>query len=838
MPRSRPPRFSPSFQVAAVSLVLVPLVTYFTFIAGVPFLGRYDYPGRIRAQLAGALILGGWLLWKLLVRREWRRTPLDGPVCALLAVLALSTLFSTDTRRSLEGLLSAAVYVLAFYMFLDLRQHALLWTGLLNAVVIVAGVACLLGFLQLVWWYGDLPPVVRANPLLILQGDVGLPRLSVLGNPNMLAIYLLLTFPLAVQRWLAARRRPVRWLLGFALGAALIVFALTGSRGGLLGLGAAAAVAVILLLRRSALAAAMAWRVVALAVVVVAAALVLVLVRGGLALTGSAAGVRWESWQVALQVLAARPLLGSGPGTFGAQFLHYGDLQAVGDVHSHAHSLYVTVAAEMGLLGVLALVWIGVGFLRGLGKQARAAAGFTVAQACVVGLAGRAAHSLVDTFLEEPVIILLTLLLAAGALREFRPSGRRAARGPLLLAAVVFVVMCGASIWIDRGFAAHHSAREAAMDEDWEGAAAWLEVAVDRDPAYHLYAQEAAFAQGVLACGDPSYLASSIAAYRKSLLSWSYWPLDHANLAVLLAGAGDLDGAISEAERAAELDPSESVYACWLGMLLEERGQHGDTAEAYASCLALEPAWLTSAFWDGTTWRAAALAEMIAQAESRVLSDGGLLARASLRNYAGFFEEALADASDYGAEHPDSASAEFEQSRALAALGMDEDALQLLDGLLVRTPLYGPAWMLRGQIRLLHGDFAGAGDDFANGGVLAAGPEALYWQGRLAEARGDAEEAMIKYGAAIAEATKPTTTHLAPSLAGRLPLPVERLPCLQVLRSRESFLAPALRLASLLEQSGRCADAMSVYGLVLAQEPYAGEARERVDELNCEVDGS
>ena len=186
---------------------------------------------------------------------------------------------------------------------------------------------------------------------------------------------------------------------------------------------------------------------------------------------------------------------------------------------------------------------------------------------------------------------------------------------------------------------------------------------------------------------------------------------------------------------------------------------------------------------------------------------------------------------------PRTLRAQFEQARADAGIGRDDDALQLLGELLEREPLDGATWMLRGQIRLRQGDLAGSADDFANGVVLSPGPEALYWLGQLAEAQGDASGAMNHYEAAVAEATSPETTQFAPSLAGRLPLPVERLPCLTVLRTSQALLAPALRLGSLLEQDGRCADAAEVYRRVLAQEPYATEALERADRLPCEADG-
>jgi putative inorganic carbon (HCO3(-)) transporter len=828
---------STSFRLAAISLALVPPVTYLTFVAGVPVLGVYYYPGRIRAQLIGAVILGGWLLWKWVAHGQWPRTAIDLPIVVLLAVIALSTAFSTDPRRSLEGLVSALVYVLAFYFLLDVREHRQLWKGLLNAVVIVAGITCALALVQLLWWYRGLPAFVRESPLSILQGGALLPRLSVLGNPNFFAVYLLLVLPLSFQRWLEVRRRALRWVLGLPLALSLLAFALTGSRGGMLGLAASAVAAVAIAFRKSGHAGSLVRQGVVAGAVLLTAAGVIVLIRGGLGLSGFTAQLRLESWSVALDVIANRAILGSGPGTFGTQVLRYGNLASFGDVHSHAHNLYVTLAAETGVLGMLALLWVGAALVVGIRGQQRTSAGFTVTDACIVGLVGRGAHSLVDTFLEEPVIVLLTLLLCAAVTPVLGAAGRRPRRVRLVLASVAFALMCAASGFVDYGFAAHHAARESALAGDWEQTAEWLDRAVQRDPAFRLYEQEAAFSHGVLACGDAAYLEAAIARYHASLQSWPNWPLDHANLSVLLAQAGDHDCSMEEAERACELDPTEPLYACYLGLLLEEDGQLDQAIGEYASCVAREPALLTSSFWQGTAWRMGAWEQIIARAEAEAISSGGVLRRSSLRNYAGLFEDALADAVDYRNEHSGSAGGLLQQARALSGLGRFDEAVVLLDELLERDLLNGPARMLRGQIRLRQGDLAAAARDIDDGAILVGGREALYWQGVLAQAQGESGEALVKYEAAIAEAMRPETTQLAPSLAGRLPLPVERLPCLAVLRPRESFLAPALALASILERGGRYEEAAEVYRLVVSEEPYSTEAVEGLEGLLVRLAG-
>jgi O-antigen ligase len=64
---------------------------------------------------------------------------------------------------------------------------------------------------------------------------------------------------------------------------------------------------------------------------------------------------RLDLWQDSLRLVQLRPLLGVGPGGFVA----YGEVYGTHDfLPTSAHSAYLQVAAEVGLLGLVALAWV------------------------------------------------------------------------------------------------------------------------------------------------------------------------------------------------------------------------------------------------------------------------------------------------------------------------------------------------------------------------------------------------------------------------------------------------------------------------------------------------
>lgn len=119
---------------------------------------------------------------------------------------------------------------------------------------------------------------------------------------------------------------------------------------------------------------------------------------------------RYEYWKVAVRAFGKHPLAGDGSGSFAVEWLRHRPFhEAVRD----AHSLYIETAAELGVLGLIALAALLSGVLIAGRSAAR------VDPALVAGLAAGvvtwATHAAVDWMWEMPAVTLPALALA-GAL--------------------------------------------------------------------------------------------------------------------------------------------------------------------------------------------------------------------------------------------------------------------------------------------------------------------------------------------------------------------------------------------------------------------------------------
>lgn len=117
---------------------------------------------------------------------------------------------------------------------------------------------------------------------------------------------------------------------------------------------------------------------------------------------------RYAYWEVAVNVFAAHPLQGVGSGGFAVEWLQRRDIE---EGVKDAHSLYLETAAELGIVGLLALA----AFLGGIvGAARRRGADPAIVAALVVF----ALHAGLDWDWELPALSLTALLLAAKLLAE------------------------------------------------------------------------------------------------------------------------------------------------------------------------------------------------------------------------------------------------------------------------------------------------------------------------------------------------------------------------------------------------------------------------------------
>jgi O-antigen ligase len=231
--------------------------------------------------------------------------------------------------------------------------------------------------------------------------------------PGELAAYLVVLMPVAYALARVARERALRTLAWAALGMSALALAMTYSRAGWMGFAAAAAFLAAVQLR------ALRQRAAAVAVVAGCAA-VAVLLLFNVHHNPSEDYTRISIWQAAVQTIDRFPLTGVGPFDFSRLYaivrVPDGEPSAY-----HAHSIYLTIFAEMGLIGIAAFGWVCWRFA--LEIRARVAAAqpdaALLAMAFTAGLVGVAVQGLIDTM---SVVIfglwLPTMALALSAARH------------------------------------------------------------------------------------------------------------------------------------------------------------------------------------------------------------------------------------------------------------------------------------------------------------------------------------------------------------------------------------------------------------------------------------
>ena len=295
-----------------------------------------------------------WPLRWIATGRLSRRSPVDWAV-ALLVLMVPVTLWATAlpdlTQPQVLRLLSG---ILLFYAILNWAHSAsrlrLLAFG---AILAGLGLAAMAPF-SVEWSVSKLPfiPAELYQRFTLLVSDTV--------HPNVLAGNLALLFPLALALPLFAGRKLAwyhhMWILAAAVGMGTILF-LTKSRGAWMGVAA-----VLLLLP------ALRWRWGWLLWLVGAAAAGFAVTRLGLpnlldmlSTSGTVSGLegRVEIWSRAIYMIQDFPFTGVGMGSFMrvADLLYPFFLAAPGTIE-HAHNIFLQVAVDLGIPGLIA--WLAI----------------------------------------------------------------------------------------------------------------------------------------------------------------------------------------------------------------------------------------------------------------------------------------------------------------------------------------------------------------------------------------------------------------------------------------------------------------------------------------------
>lgn len=327
-------------------------------------------------------------------------------------------------QASLVGLAKMCVFLLAYFVF-----SATMGTSKRRLVATV-GVICFTGFLVALYGLyqykiGVAPLATWEDPTVEIKGT----RIySTLGNPNLLAGYLVPLVPLAFSLSMLSAWSKRIWLTIPLLGVTAVLAVaviLTGSRGGYIGLfGAAAGLALI--------AGSWLWRDKPKARPAIIIALVLLPVLFAAAvhfiptveqrlLSIFAGGehtsnrYRLNVWLASLAMFKDNWWFGVGPGNKAFE-LAYGLYMKTGFDALGTYCVPLEVAVEAGILGLAAFGMILIAFLaRAHGNFYRTSDGSLrwIIAGCTSAMIGMMVHGLFDTVFYRPQVQLIFWLLIA-----------------------------------------------------------------------------------------------------------------------------------------------------------------------------------------------------------------------------------------------------------------------------------------------------------------------------------------------------------------------------------------------------------------------------------------
>lgn len=300
-------------------------------------------------ELTFWLLLCGWVAARTRQDHGWRALAPAGigwAVVGYLAICALSIVVSDVPHVSSRALFSKwGQYLLFFVMVTDLaKRRPTIVRSALMVVACSSAFVALEAILQEVTGRGPF----RGFPLSYYGRMTGPYK-----DPIDLATYLMVVVPLLMTYAMTVRRTGGRWALGLLLVALMGCFARTEALGAWIGLGAG--------LLAVSLFQATVRRVSLLCLVVVVCFGGFYLHRVGrlnevFSLQDVGKVDRLAMWQAALGMIRDRPILGHGLNTFMGNYLKYwvgGERQP-----RYAHNCYLQVAAETGIIGLIAFLWL------------------------------------------------------------------------------------------------------------------------------------------------------------------------------------------------------------------------------------------------------------------------------------------------------------------------------------------------------------------------------------------------------------------------------------------------------------------------------------------------
>jgi putative inorganic carbon (hco3(-)) transporter len=350
-------------------------------------------------------------------------TPIHLLIALYWWISTVATALSPVRSAAIEGWSKLTLYMLLFALLARVLRSARLRSTVICGYLLTALVVSVVGMRQ--WIFGAAALATWVDPDSTLAGTTRV--YSFLGNPNLLAAYLLpaaVFSAAAIFAWRGWVPKALAVLMWGINSACIIV---TFSRGGWIGFVLAGFVLVMLLVHWFSIYLPRFWRIWALPIglgvtlgVVLLAVVAVDPLRDRVAsmFSGredSSNNFRINVWLAVIEMIKDRPVLGIGPGNdaFNRVYPRY---QQAGYTALSAYSILLEILVETGFIGLACFLWILITTLtqgwvqlqRLRQKASREGFWLMAAIATIIGMVG---HGLFDTVWYRPQVSTLWWLM-------------------------------------------------------------------------------------------------------------------------------------------------------------------------------------------------------------------------------------------------------------------------------------------------------------------------------------------------------------------------------------------------------------------------------------------
>ena len=371
-------------------------------------------------SLTGVLLIACGIYWFLLTIADKDKlgfTPIHLLVLLYWAIATVSTAMSPVKKAAFSGWTKLTIYLLLFALMARVLRSPKLRSLLIAIYLHVSLIVSAYGIRQ--WFAGVKESATWTDPN---SASAGLTRVySYLGNPNLLAGYLLAAVAFSIAAVFTWRRLLPKLLAVTMTVVNSLCLVLTFSRGGWIGFVVASFALLLLLVYWWTPKLPKAWRPWAMPAVLGGSVALLVLaillvepvqVRVASIFAGgqdSSNNFRIQVWQSMPKMIADRPILGIGPGNQAFKIMATSYLPVLFDSALGAYSVLLETAVEMGILGLLAFLWLIVVTLNGGFAQLQRLRNIASPQgywlmAAIATILGMMAHGVVDTVWYRPEV--------------------------------------------------------------------------------------------------------------------------------------------------------------------------------------------------------------------------------------------------------------------------------------------------------------------------------------------------------------------------------------------------------------------------------------------------